>query len=131
MLATVLIIGLIFQGSETGRLFLNSDEFDWSEIPTRKFSIPISLGVAARRDIDRLELYISEDNGRTWIEITRCPAENHAFDVEIEAWPNGRSYWFGMRIVMKDGTALPSKIGDVRAEQRFRINGATIDLLVP
>jgi hypothetical protein len=131
MLATVLVVGLIVPGSETGRLLLNSDEFDLSEIPTRKLSIPISLGAADRRAIDRLELYISEDGGKTWSEYANCLVEDREFQVDIEVWPAGRTYWFGVRVVMKDGTVQPPEIGKIRKELSLRVDGTAFDFLKP
>jgi hypothetical protein len=75
------------------------------EVPGRAFVIPLVITPADAAGMERVQLYVSTDRGRTWRH-----HEDYAptsADVVFRAWRDGE-YWFASHAVMKgDGATVP------------------------
>lgn len=72
-----------------------------------RFEIPIKVDPARRGDILTIELYISNDQGKTWSQRGSVPPDTPAFPFIAQADGN---YWFSIVVVDKNNRKEPPDI---------------------
>jgi hypothetical protein len=72
---------------------------------SRNFRIPISpINAESRKKIKELQLFVSEDEGRTWNQKSSGPPEQTGFDFHA---PHDGIYWFTVVVVDQAGNLSP------------------------
>lgn len=78
---------------------------DVYEIPSRRFAMPLRIGPDNREKIEKIRLFVSEDQGKTWKK--KKNYKPSATRVVFTA-PRDGQYWFAIQVVRKDGGMRPS-----------------------
>jgi hypothetical protein len=92
---------------------------DVLEMPTRTMLFPVQYNADRINDLATMDVYFSEDRGKTWKFFKCCtPPES---EVRFEAAHDGL-FWLALRVTMKDGHSEPADVGNLRAEQKVYIN---------
>jgi tetratricopeptide (TPR) repeat protein len=77
------------------------------EIKSSRFAIPIGINGVRREDIEKIRLFVSEDEGKTWKpEKDYKPGDERA----LFTAPHDGRYWFAAQIVLKNGDSIPAKL---------------------
>ena len=83
------------------------------------FRIPFTVDPGDRR-IHRVELYVSEDRGKTWNAYgSVSPLERKAFEFQTN---RDGTYWFTVRTVDRDGRGYPATLDQAIAQQKVVID---------
>ena len=92
---------------------------DVHEYPSRNFHVPLTLDEGTRAKVERMRLFISEDQGKSWKHYQDCKptAVKAAYNL-----PDDGLYWLSTQLVFKDGKCEPSDLADLIPDQKLFIN---------
>ncbi|MBY0526023.1 MAG: hypothetical protein K2R98_21695 [Gemmataceae bacterium] len=86
----------------------------------RNFSIPIQLNDPSRRtQIKQLILFVSDDEGKTWNQVSSSTPDKAAFPFNA---PHDGLYWFSVGIVDSQGKQVPSSPYDAPPAQKVLVD---------
>lgn len=89
------------------------------EINCSRFAIPIRINSIRRNDIEKIRLFVSEDEGKTWkLEKDFKPDDESAFFTA----PHDGRYWFAVQEVLKNGDSRPAKLDGLAPALRVYVN---------
>ena len=95
---------------------MRQDEY---EIKSPRFSIPIRISPNRREDIEKIRLFVSEDEGKNWKhERDSKPGDGSA---DFTAPHDGR-YWFAVQVVSKNGSIEPAKPDKLAPAMKVYVN---------
>jgi hypothetical protein len=89
-------------------------------------TIKIPCKVDGAQAIDRVQLYVSDNRGRTWALYEEITPDKAAFTF-LARKPG--EYWFTARLKKKDGTLDPANPGDFVVMQRVEVETGTSEPL--
>lgn len=89
------------------------------EITTRSFAMPLRVDPSRRDEIDHVRIFVSEDEGRTWVPLARCSVGDRAVMFHS---PRDGVYWFAVQTVLKGGGREPRFIAKLTASQKVCVN---------
>lgn len=95
--------------------------------PHQAFRIPLDLTAEERQQISAVRLYVSEDEGKTWVLHS-----DGATDMKIITFRATRdgSYWFSIALVDHQGQQMPADIRTVEPGLRVIVDTASPELLL-
>ncbi|HET6574985.1 MAG TPA: hypothetical protein VFG68_15370 [Fimbriiglobus sp.] len=91
------------------------------EIHTRAMKIPVEYDLRRVVGIKSLELWVSEDRGRSWSRVSVIEPKDEQF---VTAVYRDGEYWYGLHIEMKNGTVEPPHRRKPNPIQRVRVRTA-------
>jgi hypothetical protein len=92
---------------------------DVYEIKTQQFAMPIQYEPEDQAKMERVRLFFSEDQGKTWTH--RRDFKPSAERVIFTARHDGL-YWFALQVVYKDGTSIPDNRDDLDPVMKVYVN---------
>jgi hypothetical protein len=87
-------------------------------VPIPGPSCKIPCKVREPNEVERVQLYVSEDRGKTWAKYAQGPANVVEFTF---CAPKAGEYWFTARVRKKDGTLDPADPADFKPMQRVMV----------
>ncbi|MBY0524471.1 MAG: hypothetical protein K2R98_13780 [Gemmataceae bacterium] len=95
---------------------------DVTEMQTRSFGLPVAVDAQRADRIRRIEVFVSEDRGKSWSLHMTCSSKKDVFS--FTAQQDGE-YWFAVRVILKAGKeALPPDLSDLCPAQKIYVNTA-------
>jgi hypothetical protein len=88
------------------------------EVRTRRFELPVEYNPRRADRIRSLELWVSQDRGRSWSRTTAIGPKDQKF---VTGVVQDGEYWYGMHIEMVDGTFEPPYKQRPGSIQRVRV----------
>jgi|GEM_PF-6561736 len=85
-------------------------------VPGPYFKIPCK--VDALKNVERVQLYMSDNRGEKWILYSQCTPDQPWFTFRAK---QPGEYWFTARLKMKDGTLNPPNLADFVPMQRVAV----------
>lgn len=98
------------------------------EIEERSFHCPLKTDPASRARINRMVVYTSTDEGKTWKRFTEVGPEVTQFRYDA---PRPGLYWFTVQIIDKDGAKFPAEEGKFTAAMKVRVKDKDVGRTPP
>jgi hypothetical protein len=92
---------------------------DVEEIQSRQFAMPLNFDPSRQDTIQRVRLFVSEDQGKTW----KHEKDYRASDKQV-TFTAGRDghYWFALQIDFKNGKSEPARIEALAPAMKVYVN---------
>jgi hypothetical protein len=74
-------------------------------VSSRTVTPPFQFDRERKADIKEVQLYVSRDGGKTWLDAATASPDEAAFTYEA---PEDGTYWFTVLVVNRDGSRSPS-----------------------
>ncbi len=97
-----LAVGLLWSASLVADDAASGDVCFMSD---REIRIPVNLQADARKDVEKLMLYLSTDQGKSWRQEVAIPPTDESFEFRA---PQDGVYWFKVSFRDKQGRTYPS-----------------------
>lgn len=97
-----LAVGLLWSASLTAE---DPKSGDVCFMNDRELRIPVNLQADARKDVEKLMLYLSTDQGKSWRQEVIIPPTDDSFEFRA---PQDGVYWFKVSFRDKQGRTFPS-----------------------
>jgi hypothetical protein len=92
---------------------------DVYEIETRQFAMPLGGKSDDRAKIEKILLFVSEDQGKNWKHKKGYkPSDRQATFTA----PRDGQYWFAVQVVLKDGNREPAELDDLAPQMKVYVN---------
>ena len=90
-----------------------------STAETRTFALPIAISPDIRDTIEKIRVFVSENQGKTWKHQKDCTPSDKQLIVTAS---HDGLYWFAVQTVLKDGTCDPAKRADLVPAMKVYVN---------
>jgi hypothetical protein len=101
-----------------GSLAVAARDAEESVLNTRSFMIPIHVQEDRRADIARINLFVSRDKGKKWVQVASVAPDAFSFNCQA---PDDGLFWFSVQIVTKNDKKEPPTIQDAPIGLKVRI----------
>ncbi|HMP01895.1 MAG TPA: hypothetical protein PKC45_05275 [Gemmatales bacterium] len=92
-------------------------------LPDREMKIPVTLPPAAKGEVEKLALFVSSDEGKTWRQEVTLPPSGEAVGMGFHyIAPTDGLYWFNVAYINRQGKMEPADIGAVPPQMKLVVD---------